>query len=75
MKYYFTICLCVFSFLHSYSQENNNYFVTASSGLLVRAQPHAKASKIGKLPYGSTIAVIEKTDKELQLKDQGTVIR
>ena len=56
------------------TQSQETYFVTATSGLIIREQPNTSANRIGKLPYGSIVEVIEETNVKLQILDQGKVI-
>tara|TARA_R110002012_G_scaffold75765_3_gene191349 strand:- start:360 stop:1217 length:858 start_codon:yes stop_codon:yes gene_type:complete len=48
--------------------------VNASSGLIIREQPNADANRIGKLPYGSIVNILENTNLKLQITDKGEVI-
>ncbi|WP_338360063.1 SH3 domain-containing protein [Yeosuana marina] len=72
MKLFLIILL---TFLQSFvTQSQNTYFVTAESGLIIREQPKTSANRIGKLPYGSIVEVIEKTNITMQISDQEDVI-
>lgn len=73
MKKIIIIVLYIVSFFTVNSQET--YFVTAKSGLFIREKPNINSSKIGKLPYGSVIALLETTNKELEVTDNGKVIK
>ncbi|MDB4292716.1 SH3 domain-containing protein [Maribacter sp.] len=57
----------------TFSQEA--YTVTAKSGLTIRNEPNPGGLKIGKLAYGMTVTVVEKTDFTLTITDDGKQLR
>lgn len=56
------------------AQSQNQHFVNATNGLIIRAQPKTNAKRIGKLPYGSLVEVIKNTNINLQILDKGQYI-
>jgi hypothetical protein len=66
-----TVFLCCSSFLLI---GQNPFFVTADNGLTVREQPDPKARRVGKLNYGEAIEVIETTNINLAIVDDGEQI-
>jgi len=55
-------------------QSQELYFNTASSGLNIREEPSINSKKIGKLPYGSTVELLETTKIKLQIIDDEETI-
>lgn len=55
-------------------QENKVYIVNAPTGVIIRNEPVFNSSRIGKLPYGKTIELLEKTNIKQQLIDKGDTI-
>jgi hypothetical protein len=55
-------------------QSQEKYFTKAPSGLNVRVAPSVTSNKIGKLPYGSILELIELTKIKLQIIDDGVTI-
>ena len=47
------------------------YFTIATSGLIVRKEPGIASKRIGKIPYGSIVELLEETDLKLQITDNG----
>jgi hypothetical protein len=46
-------------------------YVAAESGLTIRENPDVSAKKLGKLPYGEAIGILEETDIKLVVVDAG----
>ncbi|WP_370390151.1 SH3 domain-containing protein [uncultured Winogradskyella sp.] len=67
----FTVFLSCSSLLLT---SQNPFFVTADNGLTVREQPDPKARRVGKLNYGEVINVIETTNINLAIFDEGEQI-
>jgi hypothetical protein len=67
----FTVFLSCSSLLLT---SQNPFFVTADNGLTVREQPDPKARRVGKLNYGEAIDVIETTNINLAIVDDGEQI-
>ncbi|NRD20048.1 SH3 domain-containing protein [Winogradskyella eckloniae] len=67
MKKLIFIGIYVLNFFVLQSQEL--YFNTALSGLNIREEPKIDSKKIGKLPYGSVVKLLDITDIKLQIKD------
>lgn len=57
---------------YNISEENNYKYVTAESGLIYRDEPDGEA--LGKLPYGTEVHIIGKTDVEKTIYDDGEEI-
>lgn len=55
-------------------QSQATYFTKASSGLIIRDAPSVNANRIGKLPYGSLVELLETTEIKLQIIDDGDTI-
>lgn len=72
MKKLLLITIYILSVTALQSQER--YFVTASSGLIIREAPNINSTRIGKLPYGSTVELLETTEIKLQIIDNGEPI-
>lgn len=51
--------------------KNNIYIVTAESGLIIREKPSLEEKRIGSIPFGSKIDVLEKTNVKLTIRDNG----
>jgi len=66
------ISIYLLSFFIAQSQES--YFTIAPSGLIIRSEPNINSKRIGKLPYGSTVKLLEKTGMKLQITDDGKTI-
>jgi hypothetical protein len=49
-------------------------FMDATNGLNIREKPDKSSEKIGKLNYGATIYIINKTEIDLSISDSGKVI-
>ena len=62
------------SFLEVKSQENPLFFINAPTGLIIREQANASSKRIGKLPYGSTVELIKKTEVKQQIIDNNDTI-
>jgi hypothetical protein len=52
-------------------QNNEVYFVTAPNGLILRNAPNSNSNRIGKLPYGTTLKVLETTKIKHHVIDNG----
>lgn len=50
-------------------------YVTAESGLTYRKEPDINSEKLGKFGLGSKLSVIEKTGKQLEIKDEQNTIK
>lgn len=50
------------------AQENELKYVWAKSGLIIRDTPSITGNRIGKLAYGDSIRVVEKTEKRYMMK-------
>ncbi len=72
-KLHLILLIFVFTFCNVNAQ--NEYFVTAENGLLIRDKPSKKGKRIGKFDFASSIQILEKTDKTLTIKDNGKEIR
>ena len=53
----------------------NNQYVKADNGLIVREKPNKNSKRIGKLDYGSKVYVFEQTENKLELIDEGKTIK
>jgi len=73
MKKITCVCICFLIFFVLQSQEI--YFTTAKSGLIIRKEPNITSKRIGKLPYGSTVKVLEKTELKHQFTNNGKVVK
>ncbi|SIR43045.1 SH3 domain-containing protein [Maribacter ulvicola] len=62
------------SFLEVKSQDNELFFINASTGLIIREQANSNSKRIGKLPYGSTVQVLKKTEVKKQIIDNNDTI-
>lgn len=71
-KVFFFCLMCLNTII---VQSQDMCFVNATNGLIIREQPKTNAKRIGKLPYGSLVEVINKTNVDLQISDQGKVIK
>lgn len=49
----------------------NELFVTAPNGLICRSEPYLEADRVGKIPYGSIVEVLRKTNNEHYVIDNG----
>lgn len=74
MKKKVIVILLIFCTQFSFGRNENPIIVTAISGLSVRNSPSLKANKIGKIPYLTTVEIIHKTNKSLNIKDEGKII-
>lgn len=57
------------------SEAGEFYVVTAKSGLIIRSKPSLQGKVLGKLLYMSQVALLEKTDATLEIKDGGKTIK
>jgi hypothetical protein len=75
VRFFALLFLCVFS-LQTYAQEPGatRYFVNAVHGLVCRSGPSSDFQRIGKLPYGAVVTVVEKTPFPLTLVDGETQV-
>lgn len=69
-----TVFICIYLISVFVAQSQELYFNTAANGLNIRVEPNLNSKKIGKLPYGSTIEVIETTKIKLQIRDNEEII-
>ena len=74
MKHLIILIICFFALLEVKAQENEIYFVNASAGLIIRNEPDLNSDRIGKLPYGKTVELIQETNLEQQLIANGDTI-
>lgn len=56
------------------NSNESTFNVTAENGLILRKNPDSESEKLGLIPFGSKIKVIEKTLEELTISDNGTKI-
>lgn len=56
-------------------EEISVVYVTAESGLTYRKEPDINSEKLGKFGLGSKLSVIEKTGKQLEIKDEQNTIK
>ena len=66
------LILCLVFFNYSWSQEY--HFATAQSGLILRESPTTTSDRIGKLPYGQLVKILEETDVDYQVTEGDTLI-
>ncbi len=57
-----------------HNQSDSIIIVTAKSGLSVRNAPSLNARRIGKLPYLTSVEVLQKTNKMLEIEDEGKTV-
>lgn len=62
------------SILSTYGFCQEKYIVTAENGLILREKPNSKGNKIGKLHYGAELTIIEKTENNQTIIDDGKEI-
>lgn len=72
LKYYLTLLMIS---ICSVAQGQDINFVTATNGLIVRANPNKQAQRIGKLPYGSSVEIQTRTQTYLEVLDNGNSIQ
>lgn len=72
MKQLFFIIISLFALISIQSQEK--YFTKASSGLIVREKPSTTSKRIGKLPYGSVVKLLENTGLQHKVIDNKDTI-
>jgi len=63
----------LFNFISIWSQER--YFTNAANGLIVREEAGTKAARIGKLPYGSLVNILDKTSISYEVIEDGDTIQ
>ncbi|MFS4454827.1 SH3 domain-containing protein [Maribacter sp. 2304DJ31-5] len=56
------------------TQESEKKYVAAENGLTIRDKPSIDAVKIGTLSFGTEISIVEKTDIQLKIEDEGKTI-
>ncbi|NRR92429.1 SH3 domain-containing protein [Winogradskyella undariae] len=61
------------SALKSYAQIK--YIVTAENGLILREKPNSKGEKLGKLPFGAQVQIIEETAYTQTIQDDAKEIK
>ena len=64
-----TLFVLFFNFISLWSQER--YFVHAPNGLNVREEASANAAKVGKLPYGALVNILETTNINYEVTEEG----
>ena len=70
-----TIILTLLIFIIStYGFCQEKYIVTAENGLILREKPNSKGNKIGKLYFGAELTIIEKTENNQTIVDNGEEI-
>jgi hypothetical protein len=74
MKNLLFIYFCLFGCLELKSQTNETYFINAPTGLIIRDAPRIDSERIGKLPYGSTVELLQKTLLKHQIIDNNDTI-
>lgn len=74
MKALLFIYVCFFGCFELNSQTNQTYFINAPTGLIVRDAPRIDAVRKGKLPYGSTVEFVKKTNVKHQVIDNQDTI-
>lgn len=57
------------------SMGQKTLYVTAENGLIVRDSPSKTGERIGKIPFAEKVQIIEKTDIELSIRDEGETLR
>jgi len=65
--------LLIFIASNSYGQDD--YFITAESGLNVRESSDLSSAKVAKIPFGMRVEKIADTEKELVVNDNGKEIK
>jgi hypothetical protein len=68
----FTFLLSIAS-IYSFGQEK--YIVTAENGLLMREDPDSNGKKIAKLNFGAEVTIVEKTENNQTIADDGKQIK
>jgi len=71
MKRYTYISIILICFQSLLGQE----IVIAENGLNIRTAPKVQSQKIGKLPFGTKIRVIEKTSKTFSIKEKDKIVK
>jgi len=69
------ILICIALFFSLATQANERYFVTASNGLIVRDGPNVNATRIGKMPYGTVVILLETNNSRFQIIDNEETIK
>lgn len=64
--------MILFSTISVYSQDK--FIVTAENGLILRQEPNSKGKKIGKLYFGAEVIIIERTEYNQTIIDDGKKI-
>jgi len=72
MKNYISILLVFVAF--GYTNAQDIQYVSAENGLIVREKPSRGANRVAMLDYGTTIEIIEHTDLQLDVIDNGKKI-
>jgi len=49
---------------------DQQFIVTAENGVIIREKPSTDSNRIGKVPYGSSVIVVEITDQTLIIEDK-----
>ena len=71
MRYLWIVLFMIFAQM-SFGQ--NERYVNADNGLILRQEPSKSGQRIGKLDYGTLVYVTEETTFELTVKDGDEVI-
>lgn len=69
MKAHVILCMLFLNTIGLWSQER--YFVTAANGLNVRETATTHAAKVGKLPYGALVSIVEITKVDYEIAEEG----
>ncbi|MFV0565014.1 MAG: SH3 domain-containing protein [Flavobacteriaceae bacterium] len=74
MKKRLLIYVCILLFFEIKGQENEIYFINAPTGLIIRDLPSLNSNRIGKLPYGSIVELLEETEFKQRIIDNNDTI-
>jgi len=72
MKYLLTILIITLSLCLKAQQIE---YVKAKNGLNLRAEPNLNSNKLGKLDFGAPVTLLDRTETQLSVEDQGSTIR
>lgn len=76
MKFGALLILCLLSLpLYAQYHESPPFFVTAEKGLICRKEPHATAQRVGKMPYGAIVELLQVTPYADTLEENGVELR
>jgi hypothetical protein len=68
------VIFLIFLFLTTSIFSQDKFLVTAENGLILRQEPNSKGKKIGKLYFGAEITIIERTQYNQTIVDNGEKI-